>query len=183
MIIQTMKLDIKNIFQGKTVTIVGGGSSLIDFDFKRLKAPIIAVNYSCYYVESEMIVALDKNFHKKNKEFLDNYKGFLVSDRKTCTSTKMIVYDSDDDWTMQKVNLSGFTALSVAIHLGAEKIYLLGFDGGYDGNRSNFYPGTRISKDFENVNEYYDYFKDENIVNFGNSKIKAFEILPLINYN
>ena len=41
-----MRVDLPKIFEGKQVTVVGGGSSLIDFDFDRIQGDAIAVNES-----------------------------------------------------------------------------------------------------------------------------------------
>ena len=173
-------IEMPKIFKGETVTIVGGGISLLGFDFKRVTGNVVSVNYSCYAVESDVLIALDAIFHKKNAEFLKDYKGYLVTDRKTVSENAIII---DQDYDMKKVNLSGFTALALTLYLGADKVYLLGFDGGYEGDRSDYYHTTKITeKHYSRVNKYYDKFKDSDITIFGNSKIESFKKLSLNKY-
>ena len=179
-----MRLNIDKIFKNKSVAIIGGGSSLIGFDFSRVKGSVVAVNNSCYSLESDVLVALDKNFYERNKAFLDSYTGFMVTDRKVGRKdVAKIEYDSASDWTMRKVNLSGFTAISVAFYLGASKVSLLGFDGGFDGLRANHYESKSNASDYARNNKYYAFYKDYPIINYGlGSKIETFKKKDLTKY-
>jgi len=157
-----MKLDIPKIFKGKEVTIVGGCESLKNFDLSLLeKQNVIPINDAAKFVNSQLIVSLDERWHKKNKEFLNKYRGFLVTDRNTYRKeAKIIDYrqlffnQKNLDWHMQAANLSGFVAVAVAFYLGANKVYLLGFDGGFN-KRSHFNKNDRscVSSDFERLNK------------------------------
>lgn len=181
-----MRIDLPDILKNKVVTIVGGGPSLKGFDFSRVSGYVIAVNNSAFFVKSDMLVALDMNWQMVHSLFLESYEGILVSDRKAAFPAKIIQYTAmaagSLDWTMKKVNLSGFVALSVALHLGAAKVVLLGFDGGYSGQASRYYKGDRPVNDhnYSSRNELWNIFKDRNIVNVGmESKIESFRKVPL----
>ena len=142
-----MHMDLPYILAGKTVTIVGGGPSLEGFDFSRLKGYVIAVNNSAFLCKSDMLVSLDKDWQLVHIDFLKEYNGLFISDREAAVPTFRIEYTQkaadSHDWTLQKANLSGFTALAVALYLKAAKVFLLGFDGGYNGEKSNHYKKTQ----------------------------------------
>ena len=179
-----MKIDLDKIFTGETVRIVGGGPSLIGFDFDRISGRVITVNDSCYFVDSEMLVSIDKAWHITNKAFLDSYEGILLTDREPGHEAVVIEYTQKAaysyEWTIKKVNLSGFVAIAAAIHLGAEKIILLGFDGGYDEQSNHYHHNPRVvEKDYLDKNQYFEIFKENNIINVGPSKIETFRKVPL----
>jgi len=186
-----MNIEIDKIFTGKTVTIVGSGPSLRGFDFSCLQHPIIGVNHSPKFHEADMLVAIDGEFHKREKEFLDSFKGLKVTYNDTIREDFIKVdlevdYDIDNlnlDWHILKANLSGYFALAIALELGAGKVYLIGFDGGYEGDNPNFHefayrgPGMNY---YDPVNRHYNFFTGHKIINVGlDSKIDAFKKVPL----
>ncbi len=184
------------IFAGKSVTIIAGGPSLKDFDFNRVRGDVVCVNNACYNSTSTMIVALDNNFYVQDETFFDNYKGVILTDRDCIRKeAKRITYSAKGpdgvhfDWYMQKANLSGFVALGAVLYLGAERVLLLGFDGGgFTGKEecANHYPNDRPIPEcnYYSKNEYFDIFKDKAIIlNFGMaSKIESFQKLSLSAY-
>jgi len=185
-----MTIDLPyNLFQGQTVTIVGGGPSLKGFDFSRIQQPAIGINYSVEYHDSVMLVAIDRMFHKKERSLVDSYMGYKVTcneteDRSFIKATLDPDYHNRNlDWHVMKVNLSGYFALALALQLRAFRVFLLGFDGGYDTQAPRFhghaYKGLKTG-DYYNVNRYYDFFHGKPVVNVGlDSKIKCFTRLPL----
>ena len=183
-----MKLDLPISFAGQTVTIIGGGPSLDGFNFSRVKDPVIAINDACYVKKAAIIVAMDKSWHSKNGKYLAAYDGYLVTDRDTTRKDAVRVeyheglkHENEFDWTIKKANLSGFLALAVALHLGAQKVVLLGYDGGYSG-KSNWYnnPNAATPSGYSNKNAYYDIFKHHDIVNVGmDSQIQSFRKIPI----
>ena len=182
-----MKIDLPKI--PGIVTIIGGGPSLKEFDFDRVKGFVITVNMSCFNVQSDMHVSLDKNFYIVNQTFIDKYESVLVSDRDVGRDDVSIIEynrkgpsDEQFDWHMKKANLSGFAALGLALHLGAVKVYLLGFDGGYNGEESNHYKTISVPNNYnyECKNDLYDLFEEYNVINVGmDSKIESFQKVPL----
>lgn len=183
-----MDIDLPKILKDKAVTILAGGPSLKGFDFACIVPPVIAVNSAAYFAKSNILVSLDKDWHKANGRFLDNYKGYLITDRETHRNEALIIrYDTPNkagslDWAMKKNNLSGFIALAVALNLGACKVFLLGFDGGYTKGKANYYNNPKPGNDHEysRNNDLFDIFKENNIVNVGlDSRIEAFRKVPL----
>lgn len=185
-----MHIELPYILAGKTVTIVGGGPSLVGFDFSRLEGYVIAVNNSAFLCKSDMLVSLDKQWQLTFLDFLETYTGIFITDREAAVPAVRILYTQkaaySHDWTMQKVNLSGFTALAVALYLKAARVFLLGFDGGYSGEKSNHYDnikGKTTDASYSNVNTYFDLFADKPVINVGmGSKIDTFRKVPLESY-
>lgn len=185
-----MKIALDPILEGRDVTIVAGGSSLKGFDFSKLRGAVIAVNDAFRYCDADIMVACDKEWWKHNDT--SEFKGIKISGVRTYAEDHIGAYVSPDhstkdlDWHVEKCNLSGYTALAVAFHLGAAHVWLLGYDGGFDGNESNFYknrnPNVK-SDGYEQQNEFYEAFRHYPIINVGlESKIKAFVKVPLNSY-
>jgi hypothetical protein len=178
-----MEIDLPLIYEGKDVTIVGGGSSLTNFDFGRLKGEIIAINHSIRFVPySTAWVFSDMPFYVKNLKLIEQYEGYCIS-RISAKYVNTIKFgNSRVDYLVMKANNSGFTAMVVALMLGARKIYLLGFDGGWTekSHFHNFYRDEKKVEDFVRHLPLYDYFKNFPIVNVGiNSDIKCFAKVPI----
>lgn len=151
-------------WRGERAFIVGGGPSLRDFDFSRLRGQgrIIAVNRAFEFVPfADVMVSMDNRFYRwimKDelpgiKERYQNFRGHRVwldlmnyhygpevlyikgiSRFGVSASLKSGIYHS---------NNSGFCALQIAVVLGASPIYLLGFDM-VTGNASHFHTGYPI---------------------------------------
>ena len=141
-------------WKGQRCFIIGGGESIKDFDFNRLKGEhVIGINRSFEIFDSELLYLMDIKFHdevtkgkmdefSKNKihEKWNNFKGIKVM---LCPVTP---YPLDSNVHMirriekkQYISLSieegiyagnnsGFGALMLAIAMGANPIYLLGYD-------------------------------------------------------
>jgi len=190
-----MILDIPKIFEGHKVTIVGGGYSLIDFDWNRVRGKMIAVNYAWRkYPKADICIGLDSMFYERpeNKEFFEKYEGYMICDREPLYHRAVRaeyegVAMTDDknkdlDWHLQSANTSGYFALAVAFMLGASKVYLLGFDGGFNGQSNWYYHNENITSEgtYEYVNRFYSYFKDYPVINVGlTSKIPFFKKVDL----
>jgi len=181
-----MKIALSNIFEGKIVTIIAGGPSLKKFDFSSVKTPIIAVNDSCYNVEADMIVAMDQSWHKAHKKFLDTFPNPIVTSMPSHYEKAIQIEIEKDcllDFCINSAQLSGFLALALAFHLGASKVYLLGYDGGFLRTQSNHYKNKSNigSKSYERANMWYDYFKKYPVINIGlDSLINSFTKVSLL---
>lgn len=188
-----MKIALDNVFEGRTVTIVGGGPSLLGYNFESLKQPVIVCNYIVKHVDSEMVVCIDAPVTEKYDmgKFLDGYHGHKIclnnlTERDDFIQAEIIPDHKalDLDWHIKKVNLTGFFALAIALRLGAEMIFLLGFDGGYDDPAfPDWYPERYVGpgmNTFFNQNEYYRFFSEEKIINVGaTSRIDSFPKVSL----
>jgi len=132
--------------------IIGGGPSLRGFDFERLrgKGKIIAVNRA--YLDcpfADMLVFMDKSrfyrwamenkLDKKSKVRFEEFKGIKVYVGTHDIPNVMLVpragkyglSTSLEEGIYIGTN-SGYSALSIALCLGAQPIYLLGFDMKYE---------------------------------------------------
>ena len=201
-----MIIDIPNIFEGGEVTILGGGYSLTGFDFSRVRKPIIAINFSVKNrPDADICIGCDSGFFEPsapsfklfdNPDFFKTFKGYMVTDRgdQLFPGVKKIIYEGvamtngerDLDWHCQSANISGVVALSLSFKLGAKKVYLLGYDGGYNKISNHYYHNSNIeSKVVEAINWHYEWFKDYTIVNVINPDIfeSKIEYFKKININ
>lgn len=183
-----MVIDLPQIFEDQTVTIVGGGPSLKDFNFLRLRSPVIGTNHTPKYHPADMLIAIDVKFHQREEHFLNMFRGYKATYVKTPRSDFIVAELDPDhqnknlDWHILAANLSGYFALALALHLGAQKVYLLGFDGGYD-KEPNWHPHGYFGpgmNTYTGQNHFYDFFKGENVINVGmSSRLDAFRKIPL----
>lgn len=200
-----MHIDLPLIFKDKIVSIIGGGSSLIGFDFSRLQGNIIAINQAIKYAKADMFIALDTiiwSQHEKELDELEGRGGYLLNDSRRYTPRQnftRIVLEPIKDLRIIKSNNSGVLALAVSLYLGAKQVYLFGFDG-YIGKRRRVYRFKILGKEFAikgfkkkkshfhknhdykdsealtNHLYHYEIFKDEPVINVGlDSKIKYFK--------
>ena len=191
--ITSNKKSVDGILNGKRCFIVGGGSSLKGFDFSKLDNDFtIAVNHSViYYPKADACIFLDANFLDKNnneaRTFLKSYKGMIFCSFRTHyhkDNLNAIPFYVNNDRVQAKFNrglwgarLTGMVAISLAIAMGADPIYLLGYDLNRNAANLHFYDsdnqvrygndkgyrGERIAtsiKMFKN----FDYYK-ERIIN------------------
>ena len=205
-----MIIDIPNIFEGQEVTILGGGYSLKGFDFSIVRKPIIAINFSVKNrPDADICVGCDSYFFDQEApifktvnvlptDFFKTFKGYMVTDRgdQLFPGVKKIIYegvamtngDRDLDWHCQSANISGFVPLALAFKLGAKKVYLLGYDGGYDKISNHYYHNPNIESNVvEAINWHYQWFKDYPVINYVNpdifeSKIECFKKINIKEY-
>jgi len=190
-------------WEGNSCFIVAGGASLKGFDFSRLEGElVIAVNRAIEYVpNAKMMVAQDSRLwgwyesgdlgEQARKKFKD-FKGVKV-----WVNTQEFPYP--EDFYIVNVNKeltelnkdysaglpfctnSGLNALLLAVCLGANPIYLLGFDGegdnfhsGYPEPRNNDIYKDVFIPDFDHFAPQINYFAE--VINLNpQSKIRCFE--------
>jgi len=169
-------------WKGQRCFIIGGGSSLADFDFSKLKGEnVIGVNRAFEKIDCTINFAMDYHLHKwitngrlgpVAKKKFENYKGYPVwLDSVGYDYPKGIFIVNGSDKRQLTLSMiegigggtnSGYGALHLAVCLGANPIYLLGFDMyGKDGKQAwwhNGYPDKRNDKiygmfinDFERI--------------------------------
>ena len=147
---------------GQRCFIIGGGESLKDFDFSKLKNElVIGVNRAFEKMDCQINFAMDYNLYEwitagklgvvAQKKFSD-YKGYPVWLDSVGYdyprgifilpgSKEHIVSSSMQKGIISGTN-SGYGALNLAICLGANPIYLLGFDmKGQDGKQAWWHDG------------------------------------------
>ena len=179
-----MIIDINKILTGKVVSVIATGNSLRGFDFAMIPGYRIAVNDAVKYITADMLVALDAKWWQKNKEASDNFKGIKISQNGTITKdVKIIQFEpyNNHDWYFQKANNTGYAALAIALHLGARKVYLFGFDGGWSKYKYFYSEGTLTHPGVYLSNMYFEYFRYRTVVNVNNkSHIDCFH---KVNFN
>lgn len=145
--------SIPKIWKDQTVYIVAGGASLSDFDFNRLNGKnVIAINKAFRYVkEPGAIYWTDSRFYTWYKSEIDEihcmkFTGStnprdLAPDVTLLRPAGGKTVDLTSPDNLSTGNNSGYGAISLAIKLGAKKIYLLGYDMGHTGGKSHFHDG------------------------------------------
>lgn len=152
---------IQNMLLGKRCFITGRGPSLRDFDFKKIKGNFsIAINKSFLSFPSSAVLFLDRQFVSDHREDLAKYNGYIFG----ATRTQYYMMDLRDNVyhfpthsgnPQQSLDtglfcgaLSGIASINLAMIMGAEKIYLLGFDMGP--GRGDYFDDEKINKNYHN---------------------------------
>jgi len=149
-------------WKGQRCFIIGGGSSLKDFDFSKLKNELtIGINRAYEKIDCTINFAMDKRFFnwlyqgrlgEEAKERWDKYRGYKVwinaYGYKYPEDIFMVPSIGNDgfSWSLKDGlstgNNSGYGALNLAVCLGANPIYLLGYDmKGKNGKQSWWHKG------------------------------------------
>ena len=198
------------IWKGRRCFIVGGGTSLKGFDFSQLRGElVIAVNRAMEYVPFAAIMLSQDarlwgwyengELGAEAKRKFNEFKGYRTwlntpdfpfpEDIYTipCTNVR------DFEWTnynysngLPFCSSSGLSALCLAVCLGANPIYLLGFDlYGVNGKTANFHAGYPSKNDDviykDNMSPNFEQFapaisKMARVVNLNpKSELKCFE--------
>lgn len=199
--------NVNGMLKGKKCFLIGGGPSLKNFDFSLLDDHFtIAINHSViFYPNAKACLFLDGNFLDKNeneaRKFLINYRGMIFCSFRTEyhkeNGNAIPFYVNKDQVSncftrgIYGSRLSGMAALSLAIIMKPEKIYLLGYDLDecdknkhfYDEGKSKYnneggYKGERVKNHIKSFKVYIP-FKDK-IINLNQeSKILYFEFQTL----
>lgn len=132
----------KPFWDDKPVAVIGGGPSLIDFDFEKLRgAHVLAVKGSIFDIPwADAVFGLDFNGCRDRLANVQSRVYWAVRDdhpsplpSKNITFLKRLDGQglSDDPSVIYGGGTSGFGALQVCLHKRAKQIVLFGFD--YDG--------------------------------------------------
>ena len=148
--------------EDKTLFIVGGGPSLIDFNWSLLKDKnVLVLNRGFEKVPNALgLLWNDVKFHKDNVKNIENFKGLKISTTRYILPGGSHLCECDIIWVKGKNYWSdfsgaieespyvinqgsntGYSALNVAYHLGAKTIYLLGYDMKLDKDKTNWHDG------------------------------------------
>lgn len=158
---------------------MGGGPSLIDFDWSRLRGELtIGINRAFEFFDPSIIFSMDARFWEWleqcawGQNTLDRFnqydrglRAFVDMARLRLFPPEFYIVDNFRGRALLSPRLeegvrtagnSGFAALNLAILLGCDPIYLLGYDmrGGIDGKQSNFhsgYPKAQQSTIYPNI--------------------------------
>lgn len=166
-------------WKGQRCFIIGGGESLKDFDFSKLKNEyVIGVNRAYEAVDCTINFAMDHNLHEwitkgklgqEAKRKFEDFKGFPVwlDSVGYDYPQGIFILSKSNAFTVNrsmKVGITGgtnagFGALNIAVSLGANPIYLLGYDmKGRDGRQAWWhagYPANQTDKIYKSfINDF-----------------------------
>lgn len=151
---------IQNMLLGKRCFIVGRGPSLTGFDFYKLKDEFtIAINGAFTAFNSSAVIFLDRLFVSKFKEQLAKYDGYIFGATRT-DYHMMDLRDNVYHFQTHSANpqqsldtglycgaLSGIASINLAMVMGADKIYLLGFDMG-EKTRGDYFDSEERNRNY-----------------------------------
>ena len=159
-------------FEGETIYIIGGGPSLKNFNFNELKGRrTIAINKAVFFHQSaDVLYWTDSRFYTWYKNDIDNFNGLKFSLKPGSQYTtdikvlrKGVAHGLEKDpHVLAHGNNSGYAAINLAYHLGANRIVLLGFDMHNDGKDTHFHEGypTRPAGDHIYRDKFLPGFKE-----------------------
>jgi hypothetical protein len=157
---------VEPIWTGETVYIIGGGPSLIGFDWNRLIGKkTIAINKAILsYPKADVLYWTDSRVYGWYKKEIDSFKGLKYSIRNHASypadinilrkSNKFGLEEAKD--ALCHGNNSGYAAINLAYLLGVKRIVLLGYDMHNDGKRSHYHEGYPVPATGDNI--YRDQF-------------------------
>ena len=157
---------VKPIWLDETVFIIGGGPSLKGFNWSLLAGKkTIAINRAIqFYPKADALYFTDGRVYSWYKKDIDEFKGLKYTIRNLGAHDgtinilrKGVKFGLEAERTsLAHGNNSGYAAINLAVHLGAKKIILLGYDMGNDGTVSHFHDGYPVPTTSEKI--YRDQF-------------------------
>lgn len=152
---------VEPLWKGQTVYLIGGGPSLKGFNWNRLKGKkTIAINKALkFYPNADAVYWTDGRVFSWLKDEIRDFKGLKFTiryNKNHYKDVKLLKRGSKFGLstardTISHGNNSGYAAINLAIHLGAKRIILLGYDMGNDGKNSHFHDGYPVPQTAENI--------------------------------
>ena len=186
----TFSKFIKNRYAGKSVHIVASGESLRDFDYSYFDDKLtIAVNHAHKKVNADLNVFIDKGFI--NKECNEIHKKVYACPRYVNTNSlyfdfsRALNFEPDDRvFAPTQGKTSGAVALVIALKGNPDRIYLHGFDYGFEkyhhataGEYNHRQTDASLRNSLASGLHYFDFLPTGKIINCSkNSKITRFKI-------
>ncbi|MCK5640805.1 MAG: hypothetical protein KAJ19_08410, partial [Gammaproteobacteria bacterium] len=152
--------------QMNTIYIIGGGPSLIGFDWALLAGKsCIAVNKAYQVIDADYIYFSDLRFWLAHQKELRDTRATKITGAKvedSClinfTFTGMKGLETKPN-QIRSGNNSGYAAMNVAYHLGATRIILLGFDMKFKNDKSHWHEGHEVENMERTYNKMLPYFE------------------------
>tara|TARA_B100001057_G_scaffold486297_1_gene567269 strand:- start:2370 stop:3161 length:792 start_codon:yes stop_codon:yes gene_type:complete len=152
---------VKPIWLDETVYLIGGGPSLKGFQWDALNGKkTIAINRAVqFYPNADAVYWTDSRVYMWYKKDIDKFKGLKYTLKagnhytgKVHVLKKGVKFglESSRDSLAHGLN-SGYAAINLAVHLGAKRIVLLGYDMGNEGALSHFHDGYPVNATAENI--------------------------------
>ena len=163
--------DVLGIWKGETVFIIGGGPSLIGFDYSPIhNRKVIGVNNAyrlgdwvdiCWFGDLKWL-------HWHQKELRSSYKGIIAhcNTRSDLRRKKWMVpfhrgKPLGIDINQKSVawnRCSGLSAINLAYHMGASTVFLLGFDMKHDNKQKNWHKDHKEDQSLKLADRRYAHF-------------------------
>jgi hypothetical protein len=162
--------NVEPIWKGETVYVIGGGPSLIDFNWNSLigKRTIVINKSILSYPGADVVYWTDSRVYGWYKNEINEFKGLKITIRNHASYSadikvlkkgcKFGLEESKD--SLCHGNNSGYAAINLAYLLGAKQIILLGYDMKNDGKQSHYHDGYPVPATGNNV------YKDQFIPGF-----------------
>lgn len=150
--------QLKNVAEGRTVFILGGGASVTPEMIERLNQPktkVFCLNSSVKFITNPIAVLwCDDSWAATNKDLLDAYKfpkfavrsngaNYIPKDIRTQSNATVIAKTGqigfDHNIDNVKGNNSGCYAINLLVNCKVKEIVLVGFDMYSTGNKAHFH--------------------------------------------
>jgi hypothetical protein len=175
--------------------IIGGGNSVTPQHYETLKnrtdGDIICTNFTFNFIKPDVLVWIDSDIYTGNTQVIDNLDCIKISRENIHYDGKDIHQVSITDVYNKPEGLysrlyggkrtrgwfTGCLAISSALALGYNEIYLLGYDGGAINGKIHHHDLSLVDKDaFSSTLDMYEPFRGLNITNLSpSSKIEVFK--------
>jgi len=179
--------SVKPIFKGETIYLIGGGPSLAGFNFKLLNnKKVIAINKAIlYYPKADVMYWTDTRVYNWFKKEIDEFSGLKYTIRNVSGPNINILRNTGKGGIeinaegLRHGNNSGFAAINLAVHLGASRIVLLGYDMATTGKMTHWHNG------YNNVNRTKESIYTNNMLPYFQTLVEPLQSLgiEIINAN
>jgi len=179
-----------------TLVIIGGGSSIKDFDLHKLDNLFtFGLNYVCHFYEPTAIIWIDRNFYKDNRQMIDNKNSIKITRDSRDVPVNILQLSASKKYYgsrglifgLYHPYLVGLFALSLGIALHFKEIYLLGYDGQFLNDKSHFHNiihrGMQNEVAYLKGNKYFEAYKDDLTKIYNVSPNSAIHTFPKITYD
>jgi len=188
--------NIPRIWRGD-VFIIGGGPSFSSINVDLLKDKHVIGCNDAYRLGSDVVDFVffrDNSFYNAHKSFFHEYKGVFVTldhkkrkvrpsqQVKICAMTSFSI--SPDTYKLSWYRNSGVSAIELAVKLGAERVYLLGYDCDVDKDlqKTNWYESIKAERPFLEKKSRVSEFARE-FARFNNDFRAVYPEIEIINLN
>ena len=179
---------IDPIFLGDTIYIVGGGTSLKNFDFNLLRDKVvIAVNKAILHIPfAQVLYWSDTRFYEWHSKEVDEFKGIKVTCRAQPKRNDIINLLNTGKTGLETMSYglrdggnSGYAAINLAYHLGAKRIVLLGFDMQTYGKDTHWHDGYSSTADTDTMARLMVPHFDTLVEPLEKRKVKVYNASPI----
>lgn len=152
---------IPRVWDGEDIYIVAGGPSIMDLNFSKLmKKNVLGVNSAVYLSFTKILFFGDAKWYWWNEDAVQAFPGLKITCNKLVEGRDLSVHNEPDINVVKCPSIrgihtepnkiawnrsSGGAAINVAVHLGAKRIILLGYDMKRTYDRKNWNPHSQES--------------------------------------